>query len=141
METRKTNLLKRNMALQVLGQAQQAGFNVEDKLNKPQKSLEKYERVFNNNTEFFSTYNPDMIEETLVNYLKKENFEFKVRDDKYKIKYTLRGTDDFENNVQDNVEICVRILQVDNCKVCVEFTKISGRQTTFLKQFEHYKNG
>ena len=99
METRKTNLLKRNMALQVLGQAQQAGFNVEDKLNKPQKSLEKYERVFNNNTEFFSTYNPDMIEETLINYLKKENFEFKVRDDKYKIKYTLRGTDDFDNTV------------------------------------------
>ena len=79
-------------------------------MNKPQKSLEKYERIFNNNTEFFSTYNPDMIEETLVNYLKKENFEFKVRADKYKIKYTLRGTDDFESNVQDNVEICVRIL-------------------------------
>ena len=68
-------------------------------MNKPQKNLEKYERIFNNNTEFFSTYNPDMIEETLVNYLKKENFEFKVRDDKYKIKYTLRGTDDFDNTV------------------------------------------
>ena len=51
MDMRKTDLLKRNMAQQVLGQAQQAGFNVEDKLNKPQKSLEKYERVFNNNTE------------------------------------------------------------------------------------------
>lgn len=110
-------------------------------MNKPQKNLEKYERVFNNNTEFFSTYNPDMIEETLVNYLKNENFDVKTKEDKYKIKYTVRGTDDFENNVQDIVDICVRILQVDNSKVCVEFTKLSGRQTTFLKHFEHYKNG
>lgn len=83
-----------------------------------------------------------MIEETLVTYLKKENFEYKMSNEKYKIKFTLRATDDFENNVQDNVDICVRILQVENQnKVCVEFTKISGRQTTFLKQFEHYKNG
>lgn len=68
-----------------------------------------------------------MIEETLANYLKKENFEFKIHAEKYKIKYTLRGTDDFENNVQDNVDICVRILQVNQNQVCVEFTKLSGR--------------
>lgn len=51
-----------------------------------------------------------MIEETLATYLKKENFEFKLHPEKYKIKYTLRGTDDFENTVQDNVDICVRLL-------------------------------
>lgn len=82
-----------------MGQVQQSEFNVNDKMNNPSKNLEKYERIFNNNTEFFSTYNPDMIQETLINYLKKENFEYKVRDDKYKIKFTLRGTDDFELNV------------------------------------------
>merc|ERR1719223_476961 len=101
MNMRKTALVNRNMAEQITGQAAQAEFNINDKLNKPQKELDMYEQVFNNNTEFFSTYNPDMIEETLVNYLKKENFEFKDRDDKYKIKYALRGTDDFENNVRD----------------------------------------
>lgn len=37
-----------------------------------------------------------MIEETLINYLQGEKFEYKVKEDKYKIKYTLRGTDDFE---------------------------------------------
>ena len=87
----------------MLGQTQQAEFNLEDKLNKPQKQLEQYERIFNNRTEFFSTYNPDMIEETLTNYLMKENFEFKTKNDKYKIKYTLRGTDEFDNSIQDNV--------------------------------------
>ena len=125
----------------MIGQAEQAEFNLQDKLNKPSKNLEKYERVFNHNTEFFSTYNPDMIEETLINYLQGEKFEYKVKEDKYKIKYTLRGTDDFESTVQDNVDICVRILQVDDTKVCVEFTKLSGRQATFLKHFKHYKEG
>jgi len=99
MDIRKDEIMKRDMAMQLLGQAEQAEFNIEDKLNKPSKTMDKYERVFNNNTEFFSTYNPDMIEETLVNYLKNENFDVKAKEDKYKIKYTLRGTDDFENNV------------------------------------------
>jgi len=112
---------------------------MEDALNKPSKELEPYERIFTNNTEFFSTYNPDMIEEAFLQYLAKDKIEFKASKNKYKIKFTKPGTDDFDNSVQDNVEICVRITQVDNSKVCVEFTKLAGRQTTFLKHFENYK--
>lgn len=77
------------MDQQEAGQDQLVQFNIDDELNKPTKNLEKYDRVFNNNTEFFSTYNPDMIEEALVNYIKKENYEFKVKEGKYKIKYTV----------------------------------------------------
>ena len=77
------------MDQQEAGQDQLVKFNIDDELNKPMKNLEKYDRVFNNNTEFFSTYNPDMIEEALVNYIKKENYEFKVKEGKYKIKYTV----------------------------------------------------
>lgn len=36
--------------------------NSDDALNKPSKALDAYEKVFGQNTEFFSTYNPDMIE-------------------------------------------------------------------------------
>lgn len=140
MNMRKTALVNRNMAEQITGQAAQAEFNINDKLNKPQKELDMYEQVFNNNTEFFSTYNPDMIEEAFLQYLQNDKVEFKVSKNKYKIKFTKRGTDDFENKVQDNVDICVRILQVDDSRVCIEFTKLAGRQTTFLKHFEHYKN-
>lgn len=100
---------------------------MDDAMNKPSKELDQYERVFNNNTEFFSTYNPDMIEEAFVQYLAKDKIEFKASKTKYKIKFTKPGTDDFDNKVADNVEICVRILQVDNSKVCVEFTKLAGR--------------
>jgi hypothetical protein len=38
----------------------------DDALMKPSKNLQKYERTFANNTEFFSTYNPDMIEEAIT---------------------------------------------------------------------------
>jgi len=69
MNMRKTALVNRNMAEQITGQAAQAEFNINDKLNKPQKELDMYEQVFNNNTEFFSTYNPDMIEEAFLQYL------------------------------------------------------------------------
>jgi len=40
-----------------------------NKLMTPQKNMDTYERIFNKNTEFFSTYNPDMIEEALIQYL------------------------------------------------------------------------
>lgn len=123
-----------------MGQAAQTEYDATDELNKPSKDLEEYERVFNNNTEFFSSCNPDLIEEALVQYLSKANMEVKVSKNKYKIKFTQRGKDDFENTVQDNVDICVRILQVDKTKVCVEFTKLAGRQQTFLKHFENYKS-
>lgn len=43
----------------------------EDALLKPKKNLEEYGgKVFAQNTEFFSSYNPDMIEEALVEYLR-----------------------------------------------------------------------
>jgi hypothetical protein len=36
------------------------------------KSAEPYEKVFESKTEFFSTYNPDMIEEAFIQFLKKK---------------------------------------------------------------------
>lgn len=39
-------------------------------LLKPLKEMEEYYKVYNENTEFFSTYNPDMIEKTLLDTLK-----------------------------------------------------------------------
>lgn len=121
-------------------QSEQAAFDIESVMSKPKKALDQYERIFNSNTEFFSTYNPDMIEEMLVGYLEKKQFEVKAKEDKYKIKYTLRGKDELDDKMQDDVDVCVRILQVDNSKVCVEFTKLSGKQTTFLKHFEQCKS-
>ena len=35
----------------------------------PKKTLEKYEKIFTQATQYFSSWNPDDIEETLINYL------------------------------------------------------------------------
>jgi len=34
----------------------------------------------------------------------------------------------------------MRILQVNDDKVCVEFTKLSGNQTYFIKHYDNYVN-
>jgi DNA-directed RNA polymerase specialized sigma subunit len=87
---------------------------------KPSKNLEQYEKLFGNNTEFFSTYNPDMIEEAIINYLRKKKIEpNKVAKDKYKMKFNME-TQDQGGQIQ-NIEMCVRILNVDDKIVCIEF--------------------
>lgn len=65
-----------------------------DPIMKPSKKLEQYEHVYKNSTEFFSSYNPDMIEEALLHHLKyTENVEADANKDKYKIKFTLETKD------------------------------------------------
>ena len=52
------------------------------------KVAEPYEKLFVNKTEFFSTYNPDIIEEHFIKYLSDFGFTYIVSDKKYKIKFT-----------------------------------------------------
>ena len=82
--------------------------------NTPSKQLDQYEKVFAQNTEFFSTYNPDMIEEALISHLR-DTMKIepsKISKDKYKIKFQLvtKGQGDQEQKT----EICVRILKVSD---------------------------
>ena len=35
----------------------------------------------------------------------------------------------------------MRIFKINNEKVCVEFTKISGNQLYFIKHYDNYVNG
>ena len=109
-----------------------------ESLMKPKKTLESYERIFANKTEFFSTYNPDMIEEALCEHLRqKENVEPVVNEKKYKTKFTLKTQD--QGDQEQETEICIRILQVDDQRVCVEFNKVRGNQTRFHEHFNEFK--
>ena len=48
--------------------------------------------------------------------------------------------DKFNEKVTESVEVTMRILHVkDQNKCCVEFTRVSGRLSTFLAHFESYK--
>lgn len=100
----------------------------------PQKELLAYEKIFAQNTEYFSTCNPDMIEEALIEHLRgKEKIEPSVNKDKYKIKFVLETTG--QDNLTQKTDICVRILKVDEEKVCVEFIKTSGNNVLFHEHF------
>lgn len=88
METRNANRI--NDAVVRSGATGDEAKATEEKLKAPQKELLDYEKVFAQNTEFFSTCNPDTIEEALVEHLRnKMSVEPKVNKDKYKIKYSL----------------------------------------------------
>jgi hypothetical protein len=64
-----------------------------------------------------------LIEEALVEYLRnKLNIEPSVKEDKYKIKFTIETTG--QDNLVSKTEMCVRMLKVDDSKNCVEFTKL-----------------
>lgn len=59
----------------------------------PTKALEDYEHLFKQTTSFFSSCNPDIIEEALKTYLqdkvKGELSDLKVNDKKYKLSFKL----------------------------------------------------
>merc|ERR1711988_213257 len=99
----------------------------------PQKLLLPYEKVFAKNTEFFSSCNPDTIEEALVEHLRKISIEPKINNEKYKIKYSYVQTN--QDETKETIEVCVRILKVGDDQVCVEFTKLSGPNVLFHENF------
>lgn len=92
------------------------------KNQKPLKALQPYEKLVGVNTEFFSTYNPDMIEEEIIEYMRdKLLVEPKKRsNDQYKLTFDVN----FEDQTgKYNIELKIRILSVDDSTVCVEFSR------------------
>ena len=110
----------------------------EEILHKPSKNIEEYERLFAANTEFFSTYGPDMIEQALLEELSKQGIKPKTKTDQYKVKFTMVSKD--QSGMTTDVDICVRILKVNEQQVCVEFLKLAGDQFRFLEHFLEFKN-
>ena len=90
------------------------------KLMNPQKELYPYEKVVAQNTEFFSTYNPDMIEEALITYLQNDfKVEPAVKEDKYKMRFVLQTKD--MDGEDEETQMCIRMLSVEDGVTCVEF--------------------
>lgn len=112
----------------------------DDALMKPSKTLEGYEKIFAQNTEFFSSYNPDMIEEAILELPKKEKkFTIqKTNDTKYKLKLDIDTTD--QSGAVHNIQLQIRILNVDNSMVCVEFMRLEGDKQRFIEHYQEFKN-
>ena len=118
--------------------AEEAKVVEESKEQKPLKELVEYDQAFSCNTEFFSTCNPNLIEDGLLDYLQTlgvTNSEKKVNKDKYKVKFTItsKGVD----GKDQKTEMCMRIMKINDKKKCVEFVKLNGNNVNF---HEHFKN-
>ena len=108
-----------------------AGANPEsftaDMLFKPKKQLDKYIPLYDQETVFFSSYNPDMIMKKMIESLEKDGVKnIKESADKYKIKFEKSGCDEQNNNEDGEVQMVavnmvMRISQVDSETVAIEF--------------------
>ena len=85
----------------------------------------------------FSTFNPDVIEDTVVQHLKDCGIQYTSKEDKYKIKFTIENTDKHGN--QSVVGMCLRILKVDDNKNVIEFTKTSGNESIYLNLYKELR--
>lgn len=67
MGQRRKQVQERNAALQQQSEEEQATLDLsEEALVKPEKQMDPYHALYAHKTQFFSSYNPDMIEEALL---------------------------------------------------------------------------
>ena len=97
----------------------------DEALDKPTKQMEDYDNSVTHKAQFFTSYNPDLVEETLVQHLTAAlKIEPLVSKSKYKVKFTLYAKDELDPQVNDNVEIVIKILSVPETNLCcVEFNR------------------
>lgn len=141
MNTRPGGGRYRSLKLQVNEDENEEAKGEEQKIDSttPEKKMDTYVAGLNNNTEFFSSCHPEMIEEETLKYLReKEKVEPTINPDKYKIKFSLvsKALDEQE----EVTSITMKISRVDSETVCVEFKKTSGDQINFLNHFKRYRN-
>ena len=80
-----------------------------------------------------------MIEEALLENLRSERVEpNKVSKDGYKIRFTMSTKN--ENGDPQEVEMCVRILKVQDNLYCVEFSRRNGDMIRYHEHFNDFKN-
>ena len=112
------------------------------------KQIDEFDSDFHQNTSFFSSWNPDTIEKLLKNHLSDDmQIQPVVSPKKYKIKFDFESRETLdadqpklENSVVHHKNsVCVRIMKVDEDKVCVEFTNLQGPPLQFLECFNIIK--
>ena len=105
-----------------------------EELDKPLKLMEEFDDSVAQKSQFFTSYNPDLVEDALVAYLASVKIEPIVSKGKYKVKFTLFAKCELDPEANDNVEMVVKILAVpDKNMYSVEFSRQSGHQTTFMR--------
>lgn len=106
------------------------------------RAIEPYFEAVKKNTEFFSTSSPDTLVNEIGGYLQEKGHAVKLDPKKYKLKVTLKneteeGSSGAEGAVEEEppVEISIKILEVQEGKYCVEFTRTAGDQLQFFEEY------
>ena len=89
-------------------------------------------------TEYFSTYDPKYLEAALIQSVRETlGVDPVISTKKYKIKFTVikQHPAAHDQNINIKTDICVRILQYDQWRVCVEFQKVKGDISHFIEVF------
>ena len=97
-------------------------------------NIDDYERLYEFNTEFYSSYDAQIIEEKFAIYLRNKEMNFEFTPNKYKLKFN-----DYLDDAQKQVEICMKILKVNDEINCVEFKMVKGIKEDFKKLYQIYK--
>lgn len=113
-------------------------FNPED----TKKQLKEFNHQGRLPTTFFSMNSPDYIEGTIAGVLKDAKMDYTVDSNKYKITFTQTGALELPGSDEGiekySIHIQVKISQVDEKRVAVEFQRISGDKNQFLNHFDRY---
>ena len=70
------------------------------------------------------------MDDAVKNFAEKAGIKYNEATNKYKIKMTFILTD------EEELEVCCKILKVDETLNCIQFTKISGDSLVFYEKFK-----
>jgi hypothetical protein len=81
----------------------------------------------------FSTFEPNLLLDEILNYAEEKGFEFKVSNDKYKV-ILRKLTED------GGIEMVVNILRVDEKRNCIDFNRTKGDCLDYFSCFNEIKD-
>lgn len=80
----------------------------------------------------FSTSEPDILLDTIVDFAEKQGYKYEVSKDKYKVKVEiLLG--------EEKIDITAKITKAAAEKYCIEFNRTGGDSILFFDQFKIIK--
>ena len=97
-----------------------------------ERALDQYVVVAKKNTEFFSEYEANDLLQQMSEFANAKGCKIEFSDTKYKAKMQLLSE-------TGSTEIKMRILQTDEGKRCMEFTKLSGEALQFQHEYQEIK--
>lgn len=95
--------------------------------------LDEYVGIVSKNTEFFTKAEPDVILQTLIDFVEAKGAKLTIADGKYKAKTSILTED-------DRVDIKMEITKFETDKFAVEFSKGYGDQLAFFEHFNTIKD-